>query len=212
VGNTSVTYIYTEAGCIFDTTINVLVNQRPLINGVYNNLGNNGYQFSQVCEGEELTNTYNTVSTGGINTWYVFGDTVNSQNLILTWDQPGFYNFYVIVEENGCFSLPYDYNVAIQDCPLELIYIPNTFTPDGDEFNQNFLPIMTEGFDPYDYNMIIFNRWGETVFESSNHLFGWDGSYNGKSCQEGTYIWRIEYGVPENDKRVVKHGHLTLIR
>jgi len=212
VGNLPITYTYTQSGCIFDTTINVLVNQRPVITEVYNNLGANGYQFSEVCEGEELTNTYNTTTTGGINTWYAFGDTVNSQNLIITWNQPGSYNFYVITEENGCFSLPYDYNVAIQECPVELIYIPNTFTPDGDEFNQSFLPIMTEGFDPYDYNMVIFNRWGETVFESSNHLFGWDGSYNGNNCQDGTYIWKIEYGVPENDKRVVKHGHLTLIR
>jgi gliding motility-associated-like protein len=102
--------------------------------------------------------------------------------------------------------------VSIQFCPQELIFIPNTFTPDGDEVNQVWQPIFTQGYDPYDFKMTVLNRWGEIVWVSNDVSIGWDGSYNGKMCQEGVYTWIVEFGVLENDKRVVKHGHLTLIR
>jgi gliding motility-associated-like protein len=190
----------------------VIVYPRPVIDNVINNLGATEYQYSEVCEGENLTNTYNTLGTGGLNTWYVFGDTIESQNVNLTWEQEGFYTFSVITTENGCVSYPETYNVAIQFCPQELIFIPNTFTPNGDEVNQVWQPIFTQGYDPYDFKMTVLNRWGEIVWVSNNAAIGWDGTYNGKPCQEGVYTWIVEYGVLENDKRVVKHGHLTLIK
>jgi gliding motility-associated-like protein len=102
--------------------------------------------------------------------------------------------------------------VNLTTCPEELIFVPNTFTPDGDEYNQVWLPIFTEGFDPFDFKLTIFNRWGETVFESNNHTIGWLGDYNGKYCTEGVYTWKIEFGNLINDARKVLVGHLTLIR
>jgi gliding motility-associated-like protein len=175
-------------------------------------MGADGYQFNEICEGDILTNTYSTNTTGGLNTWYVFGDTLQSQNIILEWTNAGFYTFSVTTEENGCVSYPSYFDVALSQCPQELIFIPNTFTPDDDEFNQSWLPIFTEGFDPYDYNLLVFNRWGETIFESNNHQIGWLGDYRGKECMEGTYTWRIEFGNLVNDARKVITGHLTLIR
>jgi gliding motility-associated-like protein len=97
-----------------------------------------------------------------------------------------------------------------------LFYVPNTFTPDNDNYNPVFLPIFTSGFDPYDYNLMIFNRWGEVIFESNNHEVGWDGSYgkNGEieMVQDGVYTWKIEFKVTRWDERRRAVGHVNLIR
>ena len=66
--------------------------------------------------------------------------------------------------------------------------------------------------------MLIFNRWGEVIFESYNHEFGWDGTYggvNGKPfflCQDGTYTWKIDFKLKENDAHKVVNGHVTIVR
>lgn len=95
----------------------------------------------------------------------------------------------------------------------ELIYyVPNAFTPDGDEFNQTFQPVFTSGFDPFDFNMIIFDRWGEVVFETNDAKVGWDGSYHGKLVKEGTYSWKIEFKTSKSDARKVAIGHVNVLR
>jgi gliding motility-associated-like protein len=97
-----------------------------------------------------------------------------------------------------------------------LYYIPNSFTPDGDLFNQTFKPIFTSGFDPFDYTLLIFNRWGEIVFESRNPEIGWDGTYGGNHeiglCQEGVFTWKIEFKTIRNDERKMIVGHVNLLR
>jgi gliding motility-associated-like protein len=93
-------------------------------------------------------------------------------------------------------------------------YVPNTFTPDGDEFNQNWLPIFTKGFDPFNFNVYIFDRWGELIWENHDYRIGWDGSngIEGRRAPDGVYIWRIEYKPIENDKKIVVMGHVSLMR
>ena len=98
--------------------------------------------------------------------------------------------------------------------PGLVYYIPNSFTPDGDQFNQTFLPIFTSGIDPYNYQMLIYNRWGEIIFESLHPEIGWDGSYGvqGNPAQNGTYTYLITIKVPSIDKRQTIKGHVNLIR
>jgi len=103
-------------------------------------------------------------------------------------------------------------SVNISDCPLELIYIPNSFTPDGDEVNQVWQPIFTEGFDPQDFNMFVVNRWGEVVWESNDASAYWDGTYNGKICPDGVYFYKVTFGNLDNDGKKTLVGHLTIIR
>ena len=93
-------------------------------------------------------------------------------------------------------------------------YIPNSFTPDGDQYNQVFLPIFTYGIDPSNYSLEIYNRWGELIFESKNPAIGWDGTYstNGIQCQNGSYLYKITIKVPSRDERKVFEGHVNLIR
>jgi gliding motility-associated-like protein len=93
-----------------------------------------------------------------------------------------------------------------------LFYVPNVFTPDGDDYNEAFKPIFTSGFDPYDYHLIIFNRWGEVMFESRNANYGWSGIYTDGLVADGVYIWQIEFGSLINDKREKHRGHVTLLK
>ncbi|MNK09044.1 PKD domain protein [compost metagenome] len=100
--------------------------------------------------------------------------------------------------------------ISIQD---EMVYyVPNAFTPDGDEFNQVFRPVFTSGFDPQNYTMLIFNRWGETVFESHDSDFGWDGTYQGTMVPDGTYSWNIRVKQFHSDAFESISGHVSLIR
>lgn len=94
----------------------------------------------------------------------------------------------------------------------ELFYVPNTFTPDGDEHNHVFSPVFTAGYDPANFQLIIYNRWGEQIFESLNSTIGWDGYYNGIVCPVGTYTWKIVYKIPDNDQYKVVTGSLNLLR
>jgi gliding motility-associated-like protein len=60
--------------------------------------------------------------------------------------------------------------------------------------------------------LLIFNRWGEVIFESNNSEIGWDGTYGGDICQDGTYTWVIEFKELGKDKRNRISGHVHLLR
>jgi gliding motility-associated-like protein len=93
-----------------------------------------------------------------------------------------------------------------------LYYIPNTFTPDGDEHNNSWTPIFTSGFDPFDFHLTLYNRWGEIIFESFNSSDSWDGTYNNLPVQSGVYTWFIQYGDKNNDKESIIKGNVTIVR
>jgi gliding motility-associated-like protein len=111
------------------------------------------------------------------------------------------------ISANGCT----DITQAIVTINEELIYyVPNSFTPNDDGINDIFLPIFTSGFDAAGYELSIFNRWGEIVFETTDYLKGWDGTYAGNEVQNGIYTYRIEFKYAANDGRELVHGHVTL--
>ena len=93
-----------------------------------------------------------------------------------------------------------------------IFYVPNSFTPDGDMYNEYFEPVFTSGYDPYDFEMLIFNRWGEIIWESHDASVGWDGTYGGTIVQDGTYTWKIEFKTTINDERRMLIGHVNVLR
>jgi gliding motility-associated-like protein len=98
-----------------------------------------------------------------------------------------------------------------------IFYVPNTFTPDGDDYNETFQPVFTSGFDPFDFHLMIFNRWGELIFESYDASIGWDGTYGGKATgadlvKDGTYVWKIEVKTKLNDERKMFVGHVNVLK
>lgn len=93
-----------------------------------------------------------------------------------------------------------------------LVFVPNSFTPDGDQFNNTFLANINSGFDNSTFHMEIFNRWGESIFESRDIEFGWDGTAKGYSAEVGTYIWVLDFKSLNDDNKYVFKGHVNLIR
>lgn len=112
----------------------------------------------------------------------------------------------IAYNDNGCV----DSTQMIVKFDNELImYVPNTFTPNGDEFNQLFLPVFPS--EPAIYSLKIYNRWAETIFESSDINRGWDGTYDGILVQDGTYQWEIN--VTTFDAHVYrKFGHVNVLK
>lgn len=106
-------------------------------------------------------------------------------------------------DENGCKASD-DITVFFEG----IIYVPNTFTPDGDQFNNTFFP---KGGNIIDFHMIILNRWGEVVFESFDFKGSWDGTYGGIICPDGVYVWKIKYTDVSNNEGELT-GHVTLLR
>jgi gliding motility-associated-like protein len=128
--------------------------------------------------------------------------------------EPGTYNVMLLVSSPlGCTDTAFATIVVNEEL---IFYVPNTFTPDNDMFNQQFLPIFTSGYDPYDYSLSIYNRWGELIFESHDASVGWDGNYgsggNFKQVQDGTYTWKIEFKVTKNDERKMAVGSVNILR
>lgn len=93
-----------------------------------------------------------------------------------------------------------------------LVYVPNAFTPDDDEYNPTFKPVFPEGLMIEDYSFVIYNRWGEIIFESKDFSIGWDGTYHGAIAKEGVYTWTIRLVGGPQQKRFKYQGHVNLLR
>ena len=74
-----------------------------------------------------------------------------------------------------------------------------------------FTIFLAEGGNIKIFEMTIYNRWGELIFTSNDLDFGWDGTYDGKECQDGTYVWKIKLTDFTNEEH--DHvGHVNLLR
>ena len=115
----------------------------------------------------------------------------------------------IAYSEKGCSDTTYQVITIEEDL---IFYVPNTFTPDGDEYNNIFRPVITSGYDPFDYQLEIYNRWGQCIFISNHPDKGWDGTYNGNLSQDGTYTWKLNLKVKYNDDKKTHVGHVSIIR
>lgn len=107
-------------------------------------------------------------------------------------------------DENGCTASD---QVHIYYEPL--IYVPNTFTPNGDFINEDFFAL---GVNIDDFNLEIYDRWGELIYTGDRMSKAWDGTYLDKPCQDGVYVWKIRYTEFETDVVYELVGHVSLLR
>jgi gliding motility-associated-like protein len=114
----------------------------------------------------------------------------------------------IVTSEYGCID---SMTQIVQLFNEVIIYAPNTFTPDGNEFNNDWR-VYIDGIDQFDFQLLIFNRWGEIVWESKDSKVAWDGTYGGNYVQEGTYTWTIRCKDAFNDEKYNFEGHLNVIR
>lgn len=153
----------------------------------------------------------NGSTNANIYVWDFVGTTCTTEDVTYTFPAiPGFYDVQLIANNADDCSDTAIMTVQIIE-PL-IFYIPNTFTPDNDEFNQTFQPIFTSGFDTDNYQLMIFNRWGERIFETTNLQEGWNGNYKNQEVQDGTYTWTIVYKEINSDKKYTCSGHMNVIR
>ncbi len=115
----------------------------------------------------------------------------------------------------GCYdSTSQKITVKVKDDLL--LYVPNSFTPNGDEFNNTFKPVYGSSFTLVEYDLLIYNRWGEIVFQSMDISTGWDGTIKGQIAPEGVYIWKLNIKTDDrimadsNSKQMT--GNINLIR
>tara|TARA_R110002051_G_C8698251_1_gene494006 strand:+ start:634 stop:1188 length:555 start_codon:yes stop_codon:yes gene_type:complete len=143
--------------------------------------------------------------------WEVDGGvitTVNAHQVSVQWNAtPGTHILSVYTGIGGCVGDTSYYTVKVEECS-PFLYIPNSFTPDGDGVNEVF---QVEGSPGIEFHLIIFNRWGEVIFESYNISDYWDGTYKKLQCQEGVYIYSVRHVTPPHKVNLFV-GHVTLLR
>lgn len=165
---------------------------------------------AQAYETEERI-SFNNRSWNASSFFWDFGyadHTSTKEDTSITYPEEGSYEVSLLASDRlGCqdsISKEIDINKPFN------FYVPNAFTPNNDGQNDVFHG-MGEGFEFESYNMKVFDRWGELVFESENPERGWDGTYRGEPLPEGVYIYKISV-EGENGQRFEKEGHVNLIR
>jgi gliding motility-associated-like protein len=93
------------------------------------------------------------------------------------------------------------------------IYIPNSFTPDYDGINDVW-QIQGRGFQGLGFELLIFNRWGDVIFESKDPFAAWTGSvHNGQTfAPDGVYFYRVKIRDVQFDVNHLYEGHIVLVR
>jgi gliding motility-associated-like protein len=121
--------------------------------------------------------------------------------------QPGIYWVSAYIEDYK-ITVTDSIRVNYEDCTPPPIWIPNSFTPNGDGLNDKF---EYGNADNYEIKTTIYNRWGQLIFESENMDF-WDGKYKNKSVPLGVYTYRIEATDKEKKEKKVYNGRVTVIK
>ena len=157
-------------------------------------------------------------STGQINAWdWIFTaengtvQTSNLQNPIFNLSNTiGSITIQLTVsDDQGCSDDVISVLNIIEDAA---IYIPNTFSPDGDAFNNTF-HVFGKNISSKGFELTVFNRWGEVIFSSQDPNVGWDGYVVDRGPSPvGVYSYRLSYSFVNRDESEIIHGHVHLLR
>jgi gliding motility-associated-like protein len=147
--------------------------------------------------------------------WSVNGEVVYDLNNV-TFDLPSFTpgDFEI------CMSAYFTDICQSEECQMVNIkesfhvYIPTSFTPGSDGINDGYRPVFSNDEMLESYQMEIFNRWGEKVFETDNPNRGWDGSFmnTGYFVPDGCYTLIITYRSIFSDEKKIHKGQITFTR
>ncbi|MBR4300810.1 MAG: gliding motility-associated C-terminal domain-containing protein, partial [Bacteroidales bacterium] len=204
----------------------------PLVNTTYKmvGLGNNGcranpltknitvypYPIPQLeydptfVDSENPFITFNNLTVGATYTEWDFHDGKKMSGPTVTYEFKDFtidsaYVTMTTSNEMGCTS---DTTIAM---PISIfaVWVPNAFTPDKSD--NNLFRTYT-GNDIRDYSLYIYDREGRQLFYTDDKEGTWDGTFNGKKCQQGVYVWVVSYRRLETDKVLQQKGTVVLLR
>ena len=155
-------------------------------------------------------------STAKFFTWN-FGDfspVSNEKNPLHTFPETPGQAYKVTLKGSNSLSgvCPISVHHEIVSIDPAIYFIPNSFTPNGDEINNTFQPIFTSGYDPQNYSFWIYNRLGELIFETHNAAIGWDGTFGGKLAENNTYVWKLQFKSKQTEKEFYLTGHVNLVK
>ena len=161
------------------------------------------------------TFTFTNLSTGDIATYdWQFEEygTATSQNAVFTFpsDEPGVYNVCLTVTSPESCASTFCQPVFVEG--EFLVYLPNAITPDQDGSNDFFFARGTGLELTSDFTLLIFNRWGDLIFEAHDPNKPWDATHKGQMVQEDVYVWKMTVTDPYTGELVEQVGHVTVLR
>ena len=140
-------------------------------------------------------------------TWQPFTNSLlNNKTLLLYPLQSTVYS--ITAERIANCPITKSTAVTVTRCP-EIVFLPNAFTPDGNGLNDIFKASVTRPLTFY--RLVIFNRYGQKLFESANPAAGWDGNYKGSKQPTGGYVYQCSYSFASGYQKT-EGGYFMLIR
>ena len=174
------------------------------------------FVFSQqevkLCTDAKTVFIYTTQSNQSGNYWWELdGIPYQGSTIKVDWNDYSIGQHFIevfFVSDSGCNSEPVSIIVDVLECPLPYVWIPNSFTPNSDNDNDTWFPIVKNiSF----LEVRIFNRWGEEIFFSNDVNSSWNGYYSNQLCQNGVYVYLVNWKTIEG-RSYAKTGHIVLIR
>lgn len=160
-----------------------------------------------LCFGDS-TGFIDITTMGGVSPFFYSWDTGSSSEDISSIPVGNYMLTTTDINNCSCtMNIEIGTLLGIDECvKLEM---PNVFTPNNDLVNDNFIPVEIKNVQSI--NLIIMNRWGQTVFESDKLNFMWDGTWKGQECVEGVYFYLIKY-TDNYSRSWTIHGNVSLER
>jgi gliding motility-associated-like protein len=193
--------VTTDSGCTASLLRQNAINIFPKPNATF---------YSDASQADDVfprVSFINLTTTQGYYYWaFGDGDTSTVYSPSHLYDTVGVYDVQLVaVDYNGCVDTTL---MRVEIRPTSAVFIPNSFTPNGDRSN--------DLFKVYSYNVVslkaqIYDRWGLEVYTWDGLDGGWDGRVQGNNAQSDVYVYRVET-VDVNSKKDVRIGHVSLLR
>jgi gliding motility-associated-like protein len=149
--------------------------------------------------------------------WFLGYDNTRADNFstdlkpTYAYPKAGKYTIQLIAQLSCGFDTTFK-EIEIVDCTIDTTniqtFLPNVFTPNNDLLNDVFKMISNKNLEQF--NLVIYNRWGQEVFSTNNYEQGWNGQYQDNDCPDGVYFYLISYSYKKNNYSTC--GTVTLLR
>ncbi len=194
---TTYTVTGTASGCTGSAAVTVTVVPLPVIDASI---------IIESCDGAHDASIHLTVSSG-IPPYSALWD--HGPGLI-DLGNLGAGSYHVIITDSlGCTEdVTFVVATSPEPCYIPHIYVPNIFSPNGDGMNDIFA---VRGMGITSLSLVIFDRWGEKVFESKNAWEVWDGTFREKDAEPGVYFYSLKIEL-ETGESISESGNVTLVR
>ena len=196
-------------GCVYTTTLDDIIEVTPIPTADFTVSKNPATWFETAIQTSDISlgniTVWNWASPGAVSI------ASGGSSALITYPegQVGTYPITLTVTTGeGCSD---SITLEIEIVPDIIMYVPNSFTPDDDEHNQNW-SIQIDGIDFENFELVLYNRWGEMIWESHDAKGVWDGTYGGRTVSNGTYIWKLSFKEKDNDGRKFYTGFVNVIR